>query len=56
MTGKAGQKKVGFIDFLAGCGGLSEGFIQVGYAPVTYMEVDVGVGCVDLRGGYHGRA
>ena len=40
MNGGVGNKKnVRFLDLFDSCGGLSEGFIQVGYAPVAHVEV-----------------
>ena len=36
---KCDKKRIRFIDLFAGCGGLSEGFIQVGYTPVAHVEI-----------------
>lgn len=43
-SGKKSDKQIRFIDLFAGCGGLSEGFIQAGYAPVARVEMN-GVMC-----------
>lgn len=37
-SAKCDKRQIRFIDLFAGCGGLSEGFIQVGYAPITHVE------------------
>ena len=37
-----------FLDLFAGAGGLSEGFIQAGYAPIAHVEMDVAA-CYTLK-------
>lgn len=40
--------KITFIDLFAGCGGLSEGFIQAGFDPLAHVEMDKAA-CFSLR-------
>lgn len=48
MADKRSKGQVRFIDLFAGCGGLSEGFIQAGYAPVAHVEMNE-VACFTLK-------
>jgi len=41
-------KKLNYIDLFAGAGGLSEGFIQVGFNPIAHVELDNNA-CKTLR-------
>ena len=42
------ENKIKFLDLFAGCGGLSEGFIQAGYEPVAHVEMDKSA-CFSLK-------
>lgn len=42
------NKRLNFLDLFAGCGGLSEGFIRVGFQPVAHVEMDEAA-CFSLK-------
>ena len=42
------QNKLTFIDLFAGCGGLSEGFVQAGFVPLVHVEMDKAA-CYSLK-------
>lgn len=42
------KKQYTFIDLFAGCGGLSEGFVQAGFLPIAHVEMN-GEACETLR-------
>ncbi|MDR2686085.1 MAG: DNA cytosine methyltransferase [Rickettsiales bacterium] len=41
-------RKITFIDLFAGCGGLSEGFVQAGFSPLVHIEMDKAA-CYSLK-------
>ena len=42
------NNKLTFIDLFAGCGGLSEGFVQAGFDPLVHVEMDKAA-CYSLK-------
>lgn len=42
------NNKLTFIDLFAGCGGLSEGFVQAGFCPLVHVEMDKAA-CYSLK-------
>jgi DNA (cytosine-5)-methyltransferase 1 len=48
------NKKMNFIDLFAGAGGLSEGFIQVGFEPIAHVEIEkAACNTLKTRAAYH---